>query len=130
MTILATEAEQNLITVKALSAISNKKDDFSDFFTITVSFAHKVTQVPRTPKSITNIIKQGNEPIQSSTIIISTLQIISTSKAMNNIIAQTNEDAEPPASAQYHTGQAQQSTKQLAEAAVTASVYRKQIKKT
>ena len=111
MTILITEAEQCLIAVKALSAISNKEDDLPDPSMITVLFACEVTQVFRTPEPITNIIEQGNEFIQSSIAIVSTLQTISMSKVMNNIMAQVNEDAEPPAPAQCHTGQAWQPTK-------------------
>ena len=106
MTILTTETEQHLIAAKALNAINNEEDDLSDSSTITVPFTHKITQVSKTSESITNIIEQGNESIQSSITIASTLQTISMSKVMNNIMAQANEDAEPPAPAQHHTGQA------------------------
>ena len=129
MTILTTETEQHLITAKVLSAISNKEDDLPDPSMIIVSFAYEVTQVSRTPEPITNTIEQGNESIQSSTVIASTLQTISTSKAMNNTMAQANGDAEPSAPAQHHTGQAWQPTKQLAEAAATAPTCRKQVRK-
>ena len=104
MTILATETEQHLIAAKIFDTISNKKNDFSDPFIITVPFIYEVTQVPRIPEPITNIIEQGNESIQSSITITSTLQTISMSKAINNTMAQANEDAEPPAPAQCHTG--------------------------
>ena len=63
MTILATEAEQCFIAAKTFDAISNEEDDLSDSFTITVPFAYEVTQVPKTPESITNTIEQSNKPI-------------------------------------------------------------------
>ena len=63
MTILVIKIEQHLITAKILNIISNKEDNLPDPFKIAVPFAYKVTQVPRTPEPIINIIEQGNESI-------------------------------------------------------------------
>ena len=117
------------------------------------SFASEVIQVPGTLEPIANTTEQVNEPIHTSTAIASTypapedfateapapaeapmtegltLQAINTSEVMNNIMAQANEDAEPPALAQRRTGWARQPTKWSVEAAATAQMQKKKVRK-